>query len=88
MSDDHVYGAKNLSNKGAWNAAQCIHGEPNEFDLKPDVGLGKSIKVNNRNLVRREEDRHRAFGVPTIRTDISRPSFMSVANYQVSAFVF
>lgn len=79
--EDHVFGAKNLSNRGAWNSAQCINGEPNEFDLKPDPGLGKSIKPNNRNLVRKEEDRHRAFGLPSIRTDIPKRSFLSVANY-------
>ena len=35
-------------------------------------------------MVRKEEDRHRSFGVPTIRKDIPFKDFKSVADYQVS----
>ena len=48
----------------------------------PDKDLGKSIKPNCRNVVRKEEDRHRSFGVPTIRQDIHQPAKRSVADYQ------
>ena len=50
--------------------------------MQPDNDLGKSVKTNCRNVVRREEDRHRAFGLPTIRKDIPYKEFRSVADYQ------
>ena len=33
-------------------------------------------------MVRKEEDQHRSFGVPTIRKDIPYKEFKSVADYQ------
>lgn len=48
----------------------------------PDKDLGKATKPNTRNVVWREEDQHRAFGVPAIRNDIPTKKFKSVANYQ------
>ena len=47
----------------------------------PDHDLGKSVKPNCRNVVREDKDRHRSFGVPTIRTDIPFKDFKSVADY-------
>lgn len=49
--------------------------------MLPDPDLGKSVKPNCRNVVRREEDKHRAFGLPTIRKDIPYKEFRSVADY-------
>lgn len=40
------------------------------------------MKPNCRNVVRKEEDRHRSFGVPTVRTDIPFKDRKSVADYQ------
>jgi hypothetical protein len=48
----------------------------------PDKDLGKAVKPNCRNVVRREEDAHRSFGLPTIRKDIPDKGFRSVADYQ------
>ena len=81
---DFVHGVKNVQGGNTWNAARCIHGEPTEVELREDNGLGRSTKPNCRNLVRREEDAHRSFGCPTIRTDISFPNKRSVADFQVS----
>lgn len=78
---DFVHGIKNVQEKDAWNAARCIHGEPTDRDLMPDNDLGRSTKPNCRNLVRKEEDAHRSFGVPTIRTDIPYKEFRSVADF-------
>lgn len=64
-----------------WNAARCIHGEPNQVDVEPDKDLGKSVKPNCRNLVRDPKDAHRAFGIPTIRKDIPYKEFRSVADF-------
>ena len=61
-------------------------GEPTAMQLQPDRDLGKSTKPNCRNVVRKEEDRHRSFGCPTIRVDIpgKNANKRSVADYQVS----
>ena len=83
---DFVHGIKNVQGNDPWNAARCIHGEPNERELAPDKDLGKSVKPNCRNVVRNEGDMHRSFGVPTIRKDIPFKEFRSVADYQVSFF--
>mmetsp|Transcript_9655 Transcript_9655/g.14692 ORF Transcript_9655/g.14692 Transcript_9655/m.14692 type:complete len:249 (+) Transcript_9655:320-1066(+) len=78
---DFVHGIKNVQGKDPWNAGRCIHGEPSEREVMPDKDLGKSIKPNCRNVVRKEEDTLRSFGVPTIRTDIPNKQFRSVADY-------
>lgn len=65
-----------------WNAARCIYGEPTLQQLQPDKDLGKSTKPNCRNVVWKEEDKYRSFGVPTVRNDIPGKPFKSVADYQ------
>ena len=67
---DFVHGIKNVQGADPWNAARCIHGEPSQEELMPDKDLGKSIKPNCRNVVWKEEDKDRSFGVPTVRNDI------------------
>jgi hypothetical protein len=81
---DFVHGVRNVQGGDTWNAARCIHGEPTQVDLQDDKDLGKSVKPNCRNLVRKEDDAHRSFGVPTIRTDIPFKDKRSVADFQVS----
>lgn len=75
----HTYGAKNSNTD--WNAAKCIAGEPTEKELGPDKDLGKSLKPNCTNQVRRPEDVDRSFGCPTIRTDVPFKVKRSVADY-------
>jgi hypothetical protein len=48
----------------------------------PEKDLGISAKIGARNMVRRPEDAHRAFGCPTVRTDIPMKKIKSVADYQ------
>jgi len=83
MLQDKVFGVRNIQGEGAWNAGRCIHGEPVERELLPDTDLGKCVKQNCANTVRREEDKDRAFGCPTIRTDIPFKEKRSVADHQV-----
>ena len=64
----HTYGT--MKRDLDWNAAKCINGEPTDRELQPDADLAKSTKPNCTNSVRRPEDKDRAFGCPTIRTDI------------------
>ena len=78
---DFVHGIKNVTGDDPWNAARCIHGEPRDCDVTDDKDLGKSIKPGTRNVVRKDDDQHRAFGVPTIRKDIPYKDFRSVADY-------
>jgi len=65
-----------------WNAGKCITGEPTEREVQPDKDLGRSIKPNCTNSIRKEEDRDRAFGCPTIRVDVPYKAQKSVADYQ------
>ena len=44
--------------------------------------MGKSAKINCTNSVRKPQDADRAFGCPTIRTDIPMKDKKSVADYQ------
>ena len=70
-----------MKNPAEWNAAKCMQGHSEERFLRPDNDLGRAVKPGCRNMVRREEDRHRSFGVPTIRNDIPLKEFRSVADY-------
>jgi len=79
---DFVHGMKNVQANDPWNAARCIHGEPTEKAIQPDHDLGRSTKPNCRNLVRKPEDAHRSFGLPTIRNDIPFKDKRSVADFQ------
>ncbi len=83
MPSDHSYGVRNIVGGDNWNAARCIHGEPNEKELQPDADLGKTNKVGCRNIVRKPEDEVRSFGTPTIRTDIPYKEKRSIADYNV-----
>ena len=49
--------------------------------MVPDKDLGKCVKSGCRNEVRRPEDASRAFGAPTIRTDIPFKEKKSVADH-------
>lgn len=75
----HTYGT--MKRDLDWNAAKCINGEPTDRELQPDADLAKSTKPNCTNSVRRPEDKDRAFGCPTIRTDIPYKQWRSVADY-------
>lgn len=76
---DYVYGSK--SDYTAWNAGKCITGEASSQQLAPDHDLGRSMKPNCTNQVRRPQDVNRSFGCPTIRTDIPFKVWRSVADY-------
>jgi hypothetical protein len=81
VTKDTIFGAPAASEKNAWNAAMCITGQPNESQLRPDKDLGTTNRIGCRNVVRRPEDANRAFGCPTIRTDIPQPGYKSVADH-------
>lgn len=70
-----------MQEKGAWNAAQCITGEPSDRQLCPDKDLGITTRIGCRNVVRKPEDANRAFGCPSVRTDIPMKTLKSVADH-------
>lgn len=73
-----------MTGSDVWNAAKCLHGEPEEKHLLPDNDLGRSTKPGCRNQVRKPEDQLRSFGAPTIRTDIPFREKRSIADYNVN----
>jgi len=48
----------------------------------PDPDLGKCTKPGSRNMLRTPLDSDRAFGCPSVRTDIPMKVFRSVADHQ------
>ncbi len=90
VPEDHSFGIKNLQGGGgaSWNAGRCIHGEPTEKELEPDRDLGVANKNGCRNVVRKPEDANRAFGAPSIRTDIPYKEKKSMADHNVLFTLF
>ena len=81
IGPDHVYG-KTINDKEQWNVAKSLQSNSTWKEVKPDQSLGKSTNHGFRNIVK-EGDEGRLFGVPTIRSDINKPSFKSVADPNV-----
>ena len=81
ISDDFVFGVPSQKKDQEWNAAKCLMGEPSLKELVPDSDLGKCTKPGSRNIVRRPQDADRAFGCPSVRTDIPMKQFKSVADH-------
>ncbi|KAG9415714.1 hypothetical protein AC1031_000096 [Aphanomyces cochlioides] len=73
---DHVFGVK--QSKDGPDAATCIHGSYSFEEQQPDPDLGKPI---NRGWMNATADQ-RAFGVPSIRSDVAPPSKRSIADAQ------
>eukprot|EP00903_Cladosiphon_okamuranus_P009925 g9422.t1 len=75
----HVYG-KEAVDRGPneWDARACVEGDYSWAEQQPDNDLGKSITPGFRNAIADG----RAFGVPTIRSDIQPYAQRSVADTQ------
>ncbi|CAG9329019.1 unnamed protein product [Blepharisma stoltei] len=78
LPEDHAFGSS-IHRKNEWTAKQCIHGQPNKREVQPDPDLGRTNRLGFRNTVK-DGDEDRQFGVPTIRNDIPKKSFKSVAD--------
>lgn len=75
----HVFGRPSMRRGQAdWDAKACIQGGYVWEDQEPDADLGKSITPGFRNVTADT----RAFGVPSIRTDIPRYNRRSLADAQ------
>mmetsp|Transcript_28766 Transcript_28766/g.70933 ORF Transcript_28766/g.70933 Transcript_28766/m.70933 type:complete len:452 (-) Transcript_28766:47-1402(-) len=66
--DGHIYGVPSRRCQ-EWGAGRLIKGDYNEEEQAPDPDLGKSLRQGYRNVAE-PVDGNRAFGVPTIRTDL------------------
>lgn len=78
---DLAYGRSAASGrKGGWGAAEVIKGKYTMLEQLPDVDLGKSVTPGFRNISLED----RAYGCPSIRTDLPRgdPMKRSVSDSQ------
>ena len=84
LTDSYAFGKKN--NLGdAWNAGRCIHGDPssiNEISVAPDIDLGRDYHYASRlkSLRPSERDPNRVYGIPSIRSDLTKKEYKSVTD--------
>jgi len=61
----------------------CLQGAPTLNELQPDKDLGKTNKFGFRNITK-PGDENRVFGTPTIRDDMPKKNFKSIADPNVT----
>lgn len=75
----HVYGKEAVKRgPNEWDARACVEGDYSWAEQQPDNDLGKSITPGFRNAIAEG----RAFGVPSVRSDIQPIAQRSVADTQ------
>ncbi len=75
IDENFVFGAYKSGDQ--WNAAKCIHGDPEDktqryFDHDADLGKTLHYRTKLTNLKPKEYDGQRTFGVPSIRYDLKK----------------
>lgn len=79
LAMQHVYGKEAVKRgPNEWDARSCVEGNYSWAEQQPDNDLGKSITPGFRNAIAEG----RAFGVPSIRSDIQPYAQRSVADTQ------
>lgn len=78
VGHDHTYGKASIRALHEWDARMCIQGDYDEADQAPDPDLGKSFTPGFRNTT----NELRAFGTPSVRSDIPKYARRSVADNQ------
>ena len=79
LLEQHVYGKEAVKRgPNEWDARACVEGDYSWAEQQPDNDLGKSITPGFRNAIAEG----RAFGVPSIRSDIQPYAKRSVADTQ------
>merc|ERR1719506_3356953 len=73
---DHAYGIKCIGSDTT--VGDCLRGWYSEEEQKAEPDLGKCIKVGRRNVL----EANRSYGVPSIRSDITKPERRSCADTQ------
>ena len=74
----HIYGKASIRGQSEWDARQCIQGEFHYDEQMPDSDLGCSHTPGFRNVT----NEVRAFGTPTVRSDIPKYTRRSIADNQ------
>ncbi|KAF4324143.1 hypothetical protein BBO99_00001803 [Phytophthora kernoviae] len=75
LPNTRVFGVTTQNSDSAW---LCIQGEYSSEEQQPDANLGRAVNHGWRNATADT----RAFGIPTIRSDIPAPARRSVADGQ------
>lgn len=73
---DRVFGVKGAMDQ--WGASQCLAGRYSVEEQMPDPDLGRAVKSGWCNVT----TENRAFGCPTVRSDIKKPATRSVSDCQ------
>ena len=76
---------KRLEDFPEWNAGRCIHGDETtvkDKTMEPDIDLGRDVHYRNKlkNLQPSQRDFNRAYGVPSIRSDLPKKKLKSVSD--------
>lgn len=74
LPEDHIFGVVGASDR--WDARTCIQGQYSAEEQAPDPDLGCSMTVGWRNVTTET----RAYGCPSIRSDVEPPATRSVAD--------
>ncbi|KAG2486271.1 hypothetical protein HYH03_015095 [Edaphochlamys debaryana] len=81
LGPGHTFGVPSMRKGREPGVGELLTGKYGLAEQGPDADLGKSLREGFRNLPR-SGDEQRAFGVPSIRTDVRLPKLRSVANSQ------
>jgi hypothetical protein len=76
LGQAHVFGVKGTLDQ--WDAQMCIAGDYSAGEQAPDTDLGTSATPGWRNVAVEK----RAFGCPTLRTDVPKPGARSISDNQ------
>jgi len=76
LTQEHIFGVQGTLD--SWDAQMCIQGDYTPEEQQPDTDLGVSATPGWRNTTVES----RAFGCPTLRTDIRNPAAKSVSDNQ------
>lgn len=76
LQQEHIFGVQGTLD--SWDAQACIQGDYSAEEQQPDSDLGTSATPGWRNTTIEQ----RAFGCPTLRTDIRNPAAKSVSDNQ------
>lgn len=84
MKKDIKFGIESSSQKEGWSGAQCIVGDYKLNERLPDKDLGINRKFKQTVPNFGHNDGHcnpnRAFGIPSVRSDIDKRGMKSVAD--------
>jgi len=82
LPEDFCFGVKSMKDTN-WNAGMCLFGDPSARsvkDLQPDPDLGKSHLCRSKLKAVTLNTNTRVSGLPSIRIDLPKKQFNSVAN--------